>query len=81
MLIETIFLPNTRQQLIERNDTLRRQIKSFKTKDSILNSRRDTAEELMALEGMEREIKFNKKLMNTLVLRYLLSLIGIRPKI
>jgi len=81
MLIEIIFLPKKRHQLIERNNHLRREIKNFKLKDSVLNPHRDTAAELMALDGMRREIKYNSKLMNTLVASYLLSLIGLRPKI
>ena len=54
MLIEIIFLPKKRQQLANRNHQLRREIQNFKLKDSVLDSRRDTAAELMALEGMEK---------------------------
>jgi len=81
MLVEIIFLPNKRHQLTERNHQLRREIKNFKLKDSVLDPRRDTAAELMALEGMEKEIKFNEHLKKTLVANYLLSLIGLRPKL
>ena len=81
MLIEIIFLPKKRHQLTERNNTLRREIKNFKLKDSVLDPERDTAAELMSLEGMEKEITFNEHLKKTLVANYFLSIIGLRPKI
>jgi len=81
MLIEILFLPRKRRQLIERNNYLKREIKKFKLKDSCLSPNRDTAAELDALSGMEREINFNNRLMNTLFANYLLSFIGVYPKI
>ena len=81
MLIERLFFPKKRQQLIDRNDFLRREIKKFSLKDSCLSPHRDTAAELEALEGMKREIAFNNRLKETLFAQYTLSLIGIKPKI
>ena len=80
MLIELLLLPRKRQQLIDRNKELRREIKKFSLRDSCLSSRRDTAAELDALEGMKKEINFNKRLINTLVVRYIMAHLGIRPK-
>jgi len=81
MLFEIIFMPRKRQQLVDRNIFLKRQIKNFKIKDSCLNHKRDTAAELMALDGMRREIKYNSRLKNTLAASYLLSSLGIYKKI
>jgi hypothetical protein len=80
MLIELLFLPRKRQQLIDRNRELRREIKKFSLRDSCLSPNRDTAAELEAIEGMKREIKFNRRLMNTLAASYILAHIGIRPR-
>lgn len=81
MLIEIIFLPRKRRQLSERNNFLKKEIKRFKLKDSCLSPNRDTADELASLKGMENEIKFNSRLMNALFANYLLSFIGVYPKI
>jgi len=77
----TFLFPSKRQQLSDRNSFLKKEIKKFKLRDSCLSHNRDTANELSQLEDMKREIKLNNKLMNTFVAYYLLSFIGIYPKI
>jgi hypothetical protein len=81
MIAEIIFMPRKRRQLIERNRQLSKEIKKFKLKESCLSPNRDTAAEIAHIDGMKREIRFNRRLMNTLFASYLLSLIGVYPKI
>jgi Tfp pilus assembly protein PilN len=81
MLLTKLLFPSKCQQLRERNDFLTREIKKFKLRDSCLSPHRDTASELDQLEKKKREIKFNNKLLSTLIACYLLSLIGVYPTI
>lgn len=81
MLIEMLFMKRKKKQLTERNKELERRIKRFSLQDSCLSPSRDTVSEMSDISNMKREIKFNRRLKNTLFATYVLSLIGIYPKI
>jgi hypothetical protein len=81
MLLSRILLPRKHKHLRDRNYYIARYLERYKVKDSVLDPSSDTAAELMHLDNLEREMRFNNKLNRSLLMWFFLSLIGIRPKI
>jgi hypothetical protein len=82
-MLGKLFLPNKRNQLLERNTKIIKEIKTLEKdrRNSILSPRRDTVSEIIYIEELNREKSYNERLLSSLFMWAVLTRFNINPKL